>query len=97
MLGTKIEVDATFVQSGKYRKRGDAWELIRWETALPSRLAVQLPADFQQQLETAKTAHHRFGEYSRAFDRIRLCLEHHAIERTELERMCSGFGYSGRL
>ena len=34
-------MDATFVQSGKYRKRGDAWELIRRETALPSRLAVQ--------------------------------------------------------
>jgi len=43
LLGTRIEVDATFVQSGKYRKRGDAWELIRWETALPSRIAVQLP------------------------------------------------------
>jgi len=43
LLGTKIEVDATFFHSGKYRKRGDAWELIRWETALPSRIAVQLP------------------------------------------------------
>jgi hypothetical protein len=90
LLATKVEVNATFIQSGKYRKRGDAWELVRWETALPSRLAVQLPADFQQQLETAKTTHHRFGQYSRALDQIRLCLEHCAIERTELERMCSG-------
>ena len=90
LLGTKIEVDASFIRSGKYRKRGGAWELVRWETALPSRLAVQLPADFQQQLETAKTTHHRFGQYSRALDQIRLCLEHRAIERTELERMCSG-------
>ena len=61
LLGTKIEVEATFVASGKYRKHGDAWELIRWETALPSRLAVQLPADFHQQLETAKITYHRFG------------------------------------
>jgi len=90
LLGTKIEVDASFIQSGKYRKRSGAWELVRWETALPSRLAVQLPADFQQQLETAKTTHHRFGQYSRALDEIRFCLEHRAIERTELERMCSG-------
>jgi hypothetical protein len=92
LLGAKMEVDATFIQSGKYRKRGGAWELVRWETALPSRLAVQLPADFQQQLETAKTTHHRFGQYSRALDQIRFCLEHRAIERTELERMCSGLG-----
>jgi hypothetical protein len=85
-LGTKIKVEGTFVASGKYRKRGDAWQLVRWETALPSRLAVQLPADFQQQLETAKTTYHRFGRYSRALDHIRQSLEHRAIERAELER-----------
>jgi hypothetical protein len=95
LLGTKIEVDGTFVQSGKYRKRDSAWELVRWETALPSRLAVQLSADFQQQVETAKTSHHRFGRYSRALNQIRLCLEHRAIERTELERMCSALGVPG--
>jgi hypothetical protein len=89
LLGTKIEVNATFVQSGKYCKRDGAWELVRWETALPSRLTVQLPADFQQQAETAKTTHHRFGQYSRALDQIRLCLEHRAIEKAELQRMCA--------
>jgi len=89
LLATKIEVDGTFVQSGKYRKRSGTWELVRWETALPSRLAVQVPADFQQQLETAKTTHHRFGQYSGALDQIRFCLEHRAIEKTDLERMCS--------
>ncbi len=89
LLGTKIEVNATFVQTGKYSKRDGAWELVRWETALPSRLTVQLPADFQQQVETAKTTHHRFGQYSRALDQIRLCLEHRAFEKAELQRMCA--------
>ena len=88
LLGTKIEVEATFVHSGKYRKRREKWEVVAWETALPSRLEVKLPPDFQQQLETAKTIHHRFGQYSRALDRIRLCLEHRAVERAELQRMC---------
>lgn len=92
LLGVKMEVDATFVRSGKYRKRRDSWELVQWETALPSRLTVRLPADFQQQLETARSAYHRFGQYSRAFDQVRLCLEHRAIERMELERMCAGLG-----
>jgi hypothetical protein len=89
LLPAKIKVDATFVQSGKYHKRGGAWELVRWETALPSRLTVQLPADFKQQVETAKTTHHRFGQYSRALDQIRLCLEHRAVEKAELQRMCA--------
>ena len=53
LLGTKIEVEGTFVQTGKYRKRRGEWELVTWETALPSRLEVKLPADFQQQLETS--------------------------------------------
>jgi hypothetical protein len=89
LLGTKIEVEGAFVQSGKYRKRHGDWELVTWETALPSRLDVKLPADFQQQIESAKATYHRFGQYSRALDQIRLCLEHRAVERTELQRICS--------
>ncbi len=89
LLGSKIEVEGTFVQSGKYRKRREEWELVTWETALPSRLDVKLPPDFQQQIESAKTAYHRFGQYSSALDQIRLCLEHRAVERAELQQMCS--------
>ena len=89
MLGTKIDVDGTFVQSGKYRNRSGEWKLVTCETALPSRLEVKMPADFQQQIESAKATYHRFGRYSQALDQIRLCLEHRAVEKTELERMCS--------
>ena len=89
LLGTKIEVEGTFVQTGKYRKRHEAWELIAWETALPSRLEVKLPPDFHLQMGSAKAAFHRFGQYSLALDQIRLGLQHRAIERGELQRMCS--------
>jgi len=89
LLGTKIEVDATFVRSGKYRKRRGEWDLVTWETALPSRLDVKVRADLQQQLENARTTYHRFGQYSQALDQIRLRLEHRAVERAELERMCA--------
>jgi hypothetical protein len=95
LLGTKIEVEGTFVQSGKYRKRRGEWELATWETALPSRLEVKPPVIFQQQVETARTTHHRFGRYSQALDQIRLCLEHRAVEKAELERMCSGLHLPG--
>ncbi|MGO9517794.1 MAG: hypothetical protein ACLPND_12175 [Candidatus Korobacteraceae bacterium] len=89
LLGSKIEVEGTFVQSGKYRKSRGEWDLVTWETALPSRLQVKLPPDFHLQVESAKATYHRFGQYSRALDQIRLCLEHRAVERAELERMCS--------
>jgi len=89
LLGTSIQVEGTFVQSGKYRKRQGDWELVTWETALPSRLEVKLASDFQQQIDSAKATYHHFGQYSRALDQIRLCLEHRAVERAELQRMCS--------
>src|SRR5271165_6025700 len=89
LLGIKIEVEGTFVQSGKYRKRRGEWELVTWETALPSRLQVKPPVVFQQQVEMARTTYHRFGQYSRALDQIRLRLEHRAVERADLEQMCS--------
>jgi hypothetical protein len=92
LLGTKIEVDGTFVRTGKYRKRRREWEFVTWGTALPSRLEVKLPPDFHQQMESAKTTYHRFGQYSRALDQTRLLLEHRAVERAELQRMCSELG-----
>jgi hypothetical protein len=95
LLGTKIEVDGTFVHSGKYRKHREQWELVTWETALPSRLEVKLPPDFQQQMESAKVTYHRFGQYSKALDQVRLRLEHRAFEKMELERMCSALRLPG--
>ena len=89
LLGAKMEVDATFVQSGKYEHRHGNWELRLWETALPSRLEVKLPDGIQQQLEAAKKTYHRFGQYSAALDQIRERIESQAIEKAELEKRCS--------
>ncbi len=97
LLGSKIEVEGTFVQAGKYRKRRDEWELVTWETALPSRLKVRVASDLPQQLEAAKSTYHRFGQYSRALDQIRLLLEHRAIEKAELVRICSDLRLPGDL
>lgn len=95
LSGAKLEVDATFVQSGKYRKRRGEWELVEWETALPSRLRVTLPGDFDQQVEAARRTYHRFGQFSRALDQVRSALEHRAIEKAELEKICSDLRIPG--
>jgi hypothetical protein len=89
LLGAKVELDATFVQSGKYERRHGKWELRMWEIALPSRLKVKLPDGIQQQLEAAKKTYHRFGQYSAALDQIRQRLESQAMEKVELEKICS--------
>jgi hypothetical protein len=95
LLPTKMEVSATFVESGKYRRRRGQWELVQWETALPSRVEIKLPDEVQEQLDTARTTYRRFGQYSAALDRIRTCIECRAVEKAELEKMCSDLRIPG--
>ena len=43
LLGAKVELQGTFVQTGKYQRRNGQWSLNKWETALPSRIHVKVP------------------------------------------------------
>ncbi len=95
LLSSKIEVEGIFVRNSRYQGRGSDLKFVDWEIGLPSRLAVKLPADFQQDIENARSLYCRFGQYSRALDQIRLCLEHKAVERKDLTRMCSELGVPG--
>ena len=95
LLGAKMQVNATFVQSGRYQRRLGKWELASQETALPSRLEVKLPADIQEQIETARKTYHRFGQYSTALAQIRLRIESQAVEKSELEKMCAALRIPG--
>ena len=97
LLGMKMEVEGTFVESGRYRKRQGEWKLMRWESGLPSRLRVRLPTDATEQIAQAQGTYQRFGQYSRALDQVRLLLEHRAVEKTELERICAGLKIPGDL
>jgi len=47
-------LQGTFVETGKYWHRRGEWQLIKWETALPSRIEVKLPSDIADQIETAE-------------------------------------------
>jgi hypothetical protein len=87
-----MQVNATFVQSGRYRHRQGKWELVSQEMALPSRLEVKLPTNIQGQLETAKGTYHRFGQYSTALALIRKRIESQPVEKSDLERICWDFG-----
>jgi hypothetical protein len=95
LLGAKIGVRAAFIQSGKYQRRGEAWHLAKWDTALPSRIEVTLPVDIAEQVNEARQTHHRFGQFADALDRIRTRTESTPIERADLQEICAGLGIPG--
>jgi len=95
LLGTKIGVKATFIQSGKYHHHSGAWHLAQWETALPSRIEVALPSDIAEQIADARRTHHRFGEFADALDLIRTRIESAPVERADLQKLCAELGIPG--
>jgi len=92
LLGAKVGVRAAFIQSGKYQRRGEAWRLVKWETALPSRIEVALPVNIAEQVDEARHTHHRFGQFADALDGIRVCTESAPIERADLQKLCAQVG-----
>jgi hypothetical protein len=95
LLGTKVELQGTFVQTGKYRHRNGQWNMVKWETALPSRIHVKVPANIGEQIETARRSYHRFGEFSDALGQIRSRIEREPLEREQLRSLCWDLGIPG--
>jgi hypothetical protein len=95
LLAAKVQVEATFVRAGKYRLKSGAWRRVEWESAVPSRLKIKLPRNLQDQLDAARKAYHRFGQYSQAFDLIRARIEREPVEKRKLDRMLGQLGVPG--
>jgi len=95
LLGVKVELQGTFIQTGVYRQRRGEWHLVKWETALPSRIRVKLPADIAEQIEAARKSYHRFGEFSDALAQIRARIEREPLEREHLRSLCWNLGIPG--
>jgi len=92
LLGAKVPIKGTFIQSGKYQHRGNAWHLAKWETALPSRIEVALPTNIGEQVAQARETHYRFGHFAEALDQIRARIESTPIEKADLQEMCAALG-----
>lgn len=95
LLGAKVELQGTFVETGKFRHRRGEWQLIKWETGLPSRIAVKVPANIAEQIETARSRYHRFGKFSDALAKIRTRIEREPLEREHLRSLCWNLGFPG--
>jgi hypothetical protein len=92
LLPSKLSIRATFVQSGKYRQRTGEWQLLKWQTAVPSRMEVTLPPTITEEISQARKVHHRFGEFAAALDQIRARIETVPIEKSDLENFCAALG-----
>ena len=92
LTGAKIGIEGTFVESAKYRQLAGDWHLIRWETALPSRVCVTVPADAQKSLATAHQTYERFGQYHDAIEQIRSRLAREPLDEQELRSLCRSLG-----
>jgi curved DNA-binding protein CbpA len=97
LLGTKVELQGTFVQTGKYQPRNGQWSLNKWETALPSRIHVKVPTNIAQQIEAARKSYHQFGQYADALGQIRARIEREPLEREQLRSLCWDLGMPGEF
>lgn len=95
LLAAKVEIDALCVHTGRLRMKAGSWELVEWESALPSRLQVNPPSNLEELIEAAKKAFHRFGQYSGAIERLRARIEREPVEKRELDRMLAQLGVPG--
>jgi hypothetical protein len=66
--------------------------LVKWDTALPSRIRVKIPPNITDQIETARRSYHRFGKFSDALGQIRARIEREPMEREQLRSLCWDLG-----
>lgn len=95
LITASIEISADFIRTGTYRKRDGEWQLVEWETALPSRTEVTVPPDVQESILKARNAHSRFGRYFDHIDRLRWHVQQIPTESDELRRRCWSLGLPG--
>jgi len=93
-LETSLDVHAEFVKTGKYLRKGNQWKLVTWETALASRIEINLPDNLEEAVNTAQRTYRRFGCYSSWIEEMRQRIEQEPMEKGTLERLGAAEGIS---
>jgi hypothetical protein len=96
-LRSRIEVEATFVPSGKCRLLNGAWLLRTWDVALPSRLRVTMPDGIADDVHRARAIHTLLGEHANLVEKIRAEVQKQPIEHTKIRDWFDGVGASKHL
>jgi hypothetical protein len=96
-LTTRLDVQATFVRTGKYRLRKGEWTLRTWHAALPSRLRVAAPPDLAADVERARGIHKLLGEHVDVVEKVRAEVEKQPVEQSVVQTWFDQFGVSAHL
>ncbi|MCZ2080429.1 MAG: hypothetical protein LC130_36135 [Bryobacterales bacterium] len=96
-LRTRINVDAVFVRTGKYRLRNGEWILQAWDVALPSRLQVTLPPGVATDVERARAIAALLGEHAEVVGRTRAEIENKPVEYVQVQEWFDRLGVSTHL
>ncbi len=84
-LQSRIEVEATFVHTGKYRLAEGEWVLHKWRAALPSRLQVRVLAGLADDVRQARSIHALLGEHAELIRHIRAQCEKAPLEARQVQ------------
>lgn len=96
-LQGRIEVDATFVRTGKHRLRNREWILLTWYAALPSRLRVTTPDGIADDVHRARTIHTLLGEHANVVEKIRAAVQKQPVEHVQIQDWFDRLGASTHL
>ena len=96
-LKSRIEVEATFVNSGKYRLQKGEWILRQWVAALPSRLRVVTPEELPADIKRAQAVHRMLGEHADLIGQLREQLAKEPVEHTTVQNWFDALSVSRDL
>ncbi len=94
-IGRKIQISAECIRTGRFQKTADTWDYSDWYTALPSRTTALIPDDLRNDIEKARTAHHRFGRFRSDIEVLREKIRRQPMEAREAKRLCWDRGLPG--
>jgi hypothetical protein len=96
-LKSRVEVDATFVYTGKYQLRDGEWILRRWLSALPSRTKARIPEAVHADVDSARAIHRLLGEHADVVERVRALIETEPVEYKLVQKWFDELGVSVQL
>jgi hypothetical protein len=96
-LQSRVEVDATFVRTGKYRLQKGEWILLTWYAALPSRLRVTMPDGIADDVHRARAIHTLLGEHASVVESIRAEVQKQPVEYVQIQDWFDRLGTSTHL
>ena len=91
-LRSAIELDATFVNSARYRYGKGEWQVRSWWTALPSRIALTVPEGLEADVERARGVHELLGRYSEFVHRVREQAKRQPLDASDVQSWLDQLG-----